>query len=192
MGAIYMFTIMASDFVAKAVYNGEPTGKAGSGSVDRYQQGVRMASWGLLVYNLSYMLMSLVHVRVLAVLGQKVEFVLVSLVLGCAMVLLAWTARLEVFFLLSAAAGLQRCCFYVVPFAVANDLTQPVVETEAQGGSPRVGLTMSLVTGMVPLAYMTLFPWVGRLEELSGVVATPLWLGAAYTTMSACLFVKIR
>lgn len=41
--------------------------------------------------------------------------------------LLAVTARLEVYFLLSAVAGLHRACFYSIPFAVTNDIIQSEV-----------------------------------------------------------------
>ena len=37
---------------------------------------------------------------------------------------LALTARLEAFFMLSVAAGMQRACYFVVPFAVVNDIIQ--------------------------------------------------------------------
>nr|KAG5707164.1 hypothetical protein BaRGS_017848 [Batillaria attramentaria] len=54
--------------------------------------------------------------------GHKVEFVLVQLVTGGSMVLLAVTARLELFFLLCVVAGLHRACLYVVPYAATNEI----------------------------------------------------------------------
>ena len=50
------------------------------------------------------------------------------------------------------------------------------------------GLAISLVTASMPLAYCTLFPWVGPLEDLTGDVFIPLWMGAGCCCLSAMAF----
>nr|KAG5707159.1 hypothetical protein BaRGS_017843 [Batillaria attramentaria] len=78
--------------------------------------------------------------------SHKVQFVLVQLVTGGCMVLLAVTARLELFFLLCVVAGLHRSCLYVVPFAAVNDVVQAkVTDSKKIGGKPQVGLGLSVV-----------------------------------------------
>lgn len=49
------------------------------------------------------------------------------MLMSACLLLLRITERMEVFFLLSAFAGIQRQCLLVIPFAVANDLTQTQV-----------------------------------------------------------------
>ncbi|KAK7446248.1 hypothetical protein BaRGS_00040277, partial [Batillaria attramentaria] len=129
-GAHDMFAYMISDYVGKAVYGGDPRAEAGSNQLHSYMAGVRNTAWGMLTYSVSYLLINLVHTRLLAILGHKVEFVLVQLLLASCFVVQALTARLEVFFVLSVVAGLHRACLYVVTFAAAND----VIRAQARHG----------------------------------------------------------
>ncbi|KAK7462556.1 hypothetical protein BaRGS_00038412, partial [Batillaria attramentaria] len=168
IGVIYMFALMSSDYVGKAIYGGDPRAKPGSPSLMNYQAGVRMASWGFLVYYCVYMLFNPFHERVLARLGYRGEYVPIHLLMSGSLILLAMTARLEAYFLLSGLAGLHRACFYSIPFAVTNDIIQTQAERAQTAGRPRVGLAMSVVTGMIPLAFTTLYPWVGPLETVYG------------------------
>ncbi|KAK7498697.1 hypothetical protein BaRGS_00010074, partial [Batillaria attramentaria] len=230
-GATYMFTMLSSDYVGKAIYGGNPRANAGTDSLTDYQDGVSMASWGFIVYysqsqeenifkcTLKDAVVSEVHMATgegnshplnsalflqhcrlgpamadlfqrlcHSVPGYKVEFVCMQLVLAGLFVSLALTARLEAFFVLSAAAGAHRAIICSVPYAAANDVMQAEAERAKNSGSPRVGLAMAVVTGMMPLAYLTLFPWVGHLETLTGVVSLSPWLGAGFACLAAVFF----
>lgn len=59
-------------------------------------------------------------------------------------------------------------------------------------GHSKLGLAMAVLTATIPLAYTTLFPWVGPLEAVTGVVAVPLWLGAGFAFISAALFLLLH
>nr|KAG5707803.1 hypothetical protein BaRGS_015963 [Batillaria attramentaria] len=171
-GATYMFTMLSSDYVGKAIYGGNPRANA---------------AWPASVCCL-YLMADLFQRLCHSVPGYKVEFVCMQLVLAGLFVSLALTARLEAFFVLSAAAGAHRAIICSVPYAAANDVMQAEAERAKNSGSPRVGLAMAVVTGMMPLAYLTLFPWVGHLETLTGVVSLSPWLGAGFACLAAVFF----
>nr|KAG5707161.1 hypothetical protein BaRGS_017845 [Batillaria attramentaria]KAG5707162.1 hypothetical protein BaRGS_017846 [Batillaria attramentaria] len=185
-----MFTYYISDYVGKAVYGGNPRADADSDDLENYLTGVRTAAWGILVYMVTYLLINFVHTRILAVIGHKVEFVLVQLVTGGCMVLLAVTARLELFFLLCVVAGLHRACLYVVPYAATNEIIHEEAE-DKKSGRQRVGTAISIVTAMIPLAFCVLYPWTGALTEWTGVVSTPLWVAATFSSLAAVSFLFV-
>ena len=54
--------------------------------------------------------------------GYKKEFVIAQVVLGAAFLLLSLTSRIELLFVLSAAAGMRRASLCVVPFKLVNDI----------------------------------------------------------------------
>ena len=64
-------------------------------------------------------------------------------------------------------------------------------QKEGEKKSSRLGLAMSLITATFPLAYCTLFPWLGSVMELTGILAIPLYLAAAFSCMAALLFLLI-
>nr|KAG5701795.1 hypothetical protein BaRGS_000785 [Batillaria attramentaria] len=187
---LFMFTYFISDYVGKAVYGGDPEADVDSDELANYLTGVRTAAWGVLVYMATYLLINLVHSRILDVIGHKVEFVLVQLVTGGSMVLLAVTARLELFFLLCVVASMHRACLYSVPYAATNDVLHNET-TDEEGSKRRVGMAMSIVTAMVPLAYCILYPWTGVLTEWTGAVSTPLWVGATFSCLAAGCFLFV-
>ncbi|XP_070197797.1 uncharacterized protein [Littorina saxatilis] len=100
------------------------------------------------------------------------------------MLALALTARLEVFLLTAVVAGFQRACNFSVCYAVMNDVMQSMAAQSADGKS-KTGLAMSLVSACTPLAYCTLYTLVGPLEDLTGMVSVPLWIGTACCCLSS-------
>ena len=86
-------------------------------------------------------------------------------------------------------------CVCVCVCVFISDILQYFVCSQAErsgdAGSPRLGMAMAMVTATAPLAYTTLFPWVGPLESVTGVVAVPLWLGAGFAVISAALFLLL-
>nr|KAG5707802.1 hypothetical protein BaRGS_015962 [Batillaria attramentaria] len=192
IGVVFLYTLTSSDFIGKAVFGGDPQAAPGSEKLMNYQSGVRMASWGFLVYYCTYVLFSMVHSRVLSFLGFKAEVLLINLLEAASMVILATTARLEAYFMVTVVAGVHRTCIFVVPFAVANDIIQHEAEISRGGSSQRLGLAMSVVTATMPLGYCTLYPWVGPVEEATGLVSVPLFLCATCACLSAFTFVFIK
>lgn len=65
-------------------------------------------------------------------------------------------------------------------------------ERKCQGKAADVGFAMSVVTASMPLAYTTLYPWIGLLEQMTGMVSISLWLGVVYGTCSALLFAFLK
>ncbi|KAK7089805.1 hypothetical protein V1264_024833 [Littorina saxatilis] len=112
------------------------------------------------------------------------------MLLAISLLTLALTARLEVFFVACVVAGCHRACNYLVPYAVMNDVIQSAAAQSADGKA-KEGLGMSLVSACVPLAYCTVFFIVGPLEDLTGMVSAPLWLGTGLGCLSSASFLLL-
>ncbi|KAL8600220.1 hypothetical protein ACOMHN_062510 [Nucella lapillus] len=100
---------------------------------------------------------------------------------------LDWAVGLDV--VLAVVAALHRTCHYTMPFAVTNDIAQDIVST-GSGRSP-VGLAMSLVAASIPLSYCALFSWAGAVEQLTGDVSAPLWMGSAAGVLAVIAFLFV-
>ncbi|XP_076446330.1 uncharacterized protein LOC143283840 [Babylonia areolata] len=148
-----------------------------------------MASWALIVYFITYMVSSIVHSKVLAVLGFRVEFLLLQLLVVVAMLVVALTQRQETVFLLSVVSGVHRTCFYTMPYVITNDIARSIVYKDKDRNP--VALAMSLVAVCIPLGNCVLFSWVGALEDLTGDISTPLWVGSAYSFLGCVVFLFV-
>lgn len=71
IGIMLMYSLMASDFVAKGIYGGDPGAEAGSVEFQNYQSGLHAASLGFMVYYGAYLVVSLANTRLLAKLGTS-------------------------------------------------------------------------------------------------------------------------
>ncbi|XP_076468078.1 uncharacterized protein LOC143298931 [Babylonia areolata] len=187
---ITMIALTSSDFVGKAIYGGDPAALPGSQSLISYQEGVRMSSIGFFIHYIFFFIGSIFQSRVLALIGYRAEFAIVHLVILALITATSVTERLEVYFLMTVAAGFHRAVIYSVPYAVANDLFQSKA-AETENGKSHVGLAMSMIVAAAPLSYCTLFSWVGSLEELTGVVAVPFWVACVNTFLATCMFLAV-
>ncbi|KAK7507004.1 hypothetical protein BaRGS_00001855 [Batillaria attramentaria] len=188
---ICIFSMLTTDYVGKAIYGGNPEAEPGSDSLSNYQTGVRLASVGFVVYYSSYLLASVCHKRAHSVLGYRVVYIVTHVAVSGSMLALALTARMEVFFVVCVLAGFQRASFFVIPFAVTNDIIQSQTWRSGQDGSKRLGTILSVVCSMVSLSYSTIFASTPPLEHVTGVVSTPLWIGAALGCLSTISFLLV-
>ncbi|XP_076455414.1 uncharacterized protein LOC143290000 isoform X2 [Babylonia areolata] len=184
-----MYTFGMSDFVGKGVYGGDPKAELGSDSLSRYEKGVEMASLALVVCFVTYLVTSILHPRILACLGFRVEFLLLQLLMVIAMMTVALTFRLEAVMVMGVVVGTFRTCLFSMPYAVTNDIAQSIAY-EGSGRNP-VGLALSLVAASLPLSHCALFTWVGAVEELTGDVSTLLWLGSGFGIAGAVSFLFV-
>ncbi|KAK7506865.1 hypothetical protein BaRGS_00001716 [Batillaria attramentaria] len=188
---VCIFSTLTTDYVGKAIYGGNPEAEPGSDSLRNYQTGVRLASVGFVVYYSSYLLASVCHKRAHSVLGYRVVYTVTHVAVSGSMLALALTARMEVFFVVCVLAGFQRASFFVIPFAVTNDIIQSQTWRSGQDGSKRLGTIMSVVCSMGSLSYCTIFASAAPLEHVTGVVSTPLWIGAASGCLSTISFLLV-
>ncbi|KAL8600223.1 hypothetical protein ACOMHN_062513 [Nucella lapillus] len=151
--------------------------------------GRTSSSWALLVYFTIYLLSSIIHPWVLAILGFRVEFVTLQSLMAVAMLVTATTSRLEAVFVLSVVAGTHRTCFYTMPYAVTNEIAQSM-DSQGPGRSP-VGLALALVATSIPLASTPLYPWLGVVQQLTGDDSPPLWLGGIYCFLGIVAFLFV-
>ncbi|KAK7479874.1 hypothetical protein BaRGS_00028864 [Batillaria attramentaria] len=62
------------------------------------------------------------------------------------------------------------------------------VQAKHAGANARVSSTMALLTCMQPLSYATIYPLTGPLITVTGNDATPLYMGSAFSFLSAFTF----
>jgi hypothetical protein len=70
VGAVTLFDYMVVDFVGKAVYGGDPEQPTDSVEAQLYQDGTRMTALAFLLYNIVFLLYSLIQNRILKRLGK--------------------------------------------------------------------------------------------------------------------------
>ncbi|XP_076446964.1 uncharacterized protein LOC143284182 [Babylonia areolata] len=186
---VLKYAAALSDFVGKGVYGGSPVSEPGSDSLNRYQEGMKTASRALMLYFATYLVSSILHPRLLACLGFRAEFLLLQSLMAATMLVTALTSRLEAVFLLCVVSGVQRTCFYTMPYAVTNDIAQSI-DIKGEGRNP-VALALSLVAASMPLSYCLLFSWAGAVEELTGDVSAPLWMGSASGALGIVAFLFV-
>ena len=63
---------------------------------------------------------------------------------------------------------------------------------QCREGGAKVSSVMSLMTCMMPLSYTSIYPLTGPLVTLTGVEATPLYMGAAACFLAAFSFMFYR
>ncbi|KAK7506864.1 hypothetical protein BaRGS_00001715 [Batillaria attramentaria] len=188
---VQIFCMLSTDYVGKAIYGGNPEAEPGSDSLRNYQTGVKFASVGFIVYYSSYLLASVCQKRVHQLLGYRGEYTLIFLSVSVSMVTLALIPRIEIYFVMCILTGFQRASYYVVPFAATNDIVQAQAIRSGQDGAAQLGLFMSLVSGMDPLSFATIYPSILALEQSTGLVSFPLWTAAVSGCVSIVCFLLV-
>lgn len=69
-GAWQSFNICTTDYLGKVIYGGDPEADPNSQSYAAYQQGMRTGSFGVLLLNVSYVIVNLLQRKLLAVAGK--------------------------------------------------------------------------------------------------------------------------
>ncbi|XP_072034849.1 solute carrier family 45 member 3-like [Amphiura filiformis] len=72
--AVMGFRLYFTDYVGEALYHGNPESEPGSAGRIQYEQGIRMATWGLFLHSVTAALYSLVIEKFITAYGTKMTF----------------------------------------------------------------------------------------------------------------------
>ena len=105
-------------FVGRGVYKGDPDAPFGSGSLLRYNTGVRIGSWGLAIAAASDVVTSLVLSRVTRLVRLKTVFMWILALCVVSMLMMMAFQRVEVVLALSVFYGPMLGLAVTIPFAL--------------------------------------------------------------------------
>ncbi|KAK7483059.1 hypothetical protein BaRGS_00025722 [Batillaria attramentaria] len=175
----YSYLIYVTNYVAQAIYKGDPYGDPGSVDYANYVDGGRMGSLGMLVLYISYFTFTLFHGKVLDKIGMKTEFVVVSAGCGVTLLTLALTDSLVAFFVSSIIMAVYRTIIYTTPFVLANhSLLQQIKDSETDQPKPdnsSAGSAMAWLVTMIPAAYFVISLAMGPLIGVTGSPSPPIF-----------------
>ncbi|XP_076441999.1 uncharacterized protein LOC143281007 [Babylonia areolata] len=183
---IFSYNLYVTDFLGKAVMGGDSNAPHDSAEFKQYEGGLRLGAGGLFTFYCSYFLFNCVHSKLLAFWGMKVDFCLSHGLMAAAVLCLALTKQLAVFYVCCVLYGFNRAALFSVPFIIANDYAQK--QEHSGHGQSVTGRLMAIVGCMVPLNYCTLFLFSGPLITLTNHDGAPLILSSVCTGLASLLF----
>ncbi|KAK7502756.1 hypothetical protein BaRGS_00006006 [Batillaria attramentaria] len=184
---LYSYNMYVSDFLGKELFGGAPSAPSGSPELEAYEDGVGLASSGLLIMFCSYFIVSVLQDRLLRVVGHKLDFCLSHFLMAAAVLTLTLTKNLACYYVACGVYGAQRSAMLTVPFALANEYSQQQARTTTSGGA-NVGKAIAIMTCMLPLNYCTIYMVSGPLMALTGYDATPLLVASGFACLAAITF----
>ena len=72
--SLVAYSLYFTDFVAEAVFNGDPQAQDGSILKAQYEEGVRFGCWGMALYSLACSLYSMTIDKLIQTFGKKSHF----------------------------------------------------------------------------------------------------------------------
>ncbi|KAL8613407.1 hypothetical protein ACOMHN_057127 [Nucella lapillus] len=184
MASFYPFAVYSVDFLGKVVMGGDSTAPPYSDPFRAYSQGVSLGAGGLLVFFSGYLVISIVHGKLLDLWGLKADFCLAQLLTGVALVAMMLTTHLAAYYVSCLLCSFQRAVFYTVPFIIASDYAR---EQEKVGG-PATGRTLAILTCMSPISTCVVFAIGGPLISLTHYPGAPLVMSAVCSALAAVVF----
>lgn len=170
--AIMAHGMFYTDFVATAVYGGQPDAPAGSVYDLLFDEGVRMGSWGLLLHSLTagiYALFIQEHVTRVLGLKRSYQFGLAIFALSMAVTVLS-TASLTCLNLAAAASGIGFAVITTVPNTIVTLYHEdPVLYYGTAAGKAGVGADIAILDSGYYLSQIWLSLVMGRLVEMTGL-----------------------
>lgn len=159
-----------TDFVAQAIYHGDPNAPVDSEEYRLYEEGVKMGSWGLCVYSFSSFFLGLFMTIIQRYLSQKVIYVssqLLFAVTAGAMAML--TNNIHTNLLLCVGLGINTVVVMTIPHNILANYHKCEQYKYPEGGLPRgLGTDMACFDSQVFLSQITISAVMGPLIQLTG------------------------
>jgi len=169
--AIMAHSMFYTDFVATAVYGGQPDAAPGSVYDLLFDEGVRMGSWGLLLHSITagtYALFIQEHVTKLLGLKRSYQFGLMVFSISMAATVLS-TGSLTSLNLASAASGVGYSVVTTVPNTIVTLYHKDPGLYYAGGTRGGVGADIAILDSGYYLSQICLSLVMGRLVEVTGL-----------------------
>ncbi|KAH9498719.1 hypothetical protein Btru_004669 [Bulinus truncatus] len=184
--SLVCYSLYFTDFVGQSVYGGDPMAPVGSDLHDRYDQGVRLGSFGMSLYSLSCACYSLGIERLVQRFRAKNVYVFGQLAFTLGMAGMAASRSKIAVILLSPAAGIMYATLFTMPYLlVAHYHTRGLFSHGDVALNQRkqvrgLGTDVAIVSSMVFLAQFIL-------SVIMGTVVTAVDSTVAVIITSAIL-----
>jgi len=170
--AIMAHGMFYTDFVATAVYGGQPDAPPGSVYDLLFDEGVRMGSWGLLLHSITACLYAVfVQEHVTKMIGLRRSYQLGLAVFSLSMAITVLnTSSLSWLNLAAAASGLGYAVITTIPNALVTMYHEdPLLYFGSDAGKAGVGADIAILDSGYYLSQIGLSLVMGRLVEMTGL-----------------------
>ncbi|KAK7483584.1 hypothetical protein BaRGS_00025137 [Batillaria attramentaria] len=162
--SLVCYSLYFTDFVGQAVFLGDPQSPPGSDVHNRYDDGVRLGSFGMSLYSLSCSLYSLVIEKLVRRYRAKRVYVLGQLVFTVGMTIMAAARHKVAVVLLSPTAGIMYATLFTMPYLlVAHYHTSGLFSQGDRKQVRGLGTDVAIVSSMVFLAQFLLSVAMGTI-----------------------------
>lgn len=170
--AIMAHAMFYTDFVATAVYGGQPDAPPGSVHDLLFDEGVRMGSWGLLLHSITACLYAVLvqeHVTKLIGLKRSYQFGLGMFSLSMAATVLL-SSSLTVLNIASALSGIGYAVITTIPNSLVTTYHQhPALYYGLDAGKAGLGADIAILDSGYYLSQICLSLVMGSIVEMTGL-----------------------
>ncbi|KDR22503.1 proton-associated sugar transporter A [Zootermopsis nevadensis] len=186
------YSLYFTDFVAEAVFKGDP--KAADGTLERelFEEGVRFGCWGMSMYSLSCAFYSLIIERLIKKFRARNVYISGLLLDSVGMLMLAVTRHRYAVIVFSASAGVMYSTLFTMPYLlVAHYHASGTFKITKDGEAVRdaqlrgLGTDVAIVSSMVFLAQFILSMCMGSIVSLFGTTTTVVGVAAILSFFGA-------
>ncbi|XP_041480079.1 membrane-associated transporter protein-like [Lytechinus variegatus] len=168
--SIIILICFFTDFVAQAVYHGDPSAEPGTEEYRLYEEGVKMGSWGLCVYSFVSFALGLVMTTIQRYFSQKFIFVTGHFILAVSCGAMAlFTNHPHAILFLCSGQGIAIVIQMTIPYNVLGIYHKSEKFKNPPGGLPRgLGTDMACIDIQVFLSQIIVSAALGPLIQLTG------------------------
>ncbi|XP_046357573.1 proton-associated sugar transporter A-like [Haliotis rufescens] len=167
--SLVCYSLYFTDFVGQVVYNGDPQAPTGSDAHNRYDDGVRLGSFGMSLYSFSCAVYSLCIEKLVRTFKAKRVYVCGQLTYTVGMVILSLVRHKVAVIVLSPTAGIMYATLFTMPYLlVANYHTRGEFNRPQDEQVRGLGTDVALISSMVFLAQFLLSVSIGSIIHAVG------------------------
>ncbi|KAK3577707.1 hypothetical protein CHS0354_032700 [Potamilus streckersoni] len=173
--SLVCYSLYFTDFVGQAVFRGDPKAPLGSEEHNRYDDGVRMGSFGMSLYSFSCAIYSLMVEKLIEKLKARNVYVGGQLVYSLGMVIMAVTRNKAAVLILSTTAGIMYATLFTMPYVLIAHYHSSGQFSQNQDDKALIrglGTDVAVVSSMVFLAQFILSSVMGSIVHLAGSTVT--------------------
>ncbi|GAB6027731.1 hypothetical protein CHUAL_001967 [Chamberlinius hualienensis] len=165
--SLVSYSLYFTDFVAEAIFNGDPKANPRSPSRLRYEEGVRFGCVGMAIYSLSCSIYSAIIEKLIRKCGPRLVYIGGHLVYSVGMLLMAILRHQLAVLLLSCASGVMYATLFTMPYLLVAHY-HSTNAFEENGLKRGLGTDVAVVNSMIFLAQFALSSCVGSIVHFVG------------------------
>ncbi|KAH9513344.1 hypothetical protein Btru_034668 [Bulinus truncatus] len=183
-GANSTFEIYFPNYLAEGVYQGSGEAPQLDESKQRYDNGMKTAAIGTLVFQAVFFIYNVFHQKISSETGLVYEFIIVSFFMVPSLLVLVLTQSLAAFYVTVVVNGAYRTLVFTTPFILAAETTRMVTTTFLSQGDPDDDIMDLLFRAWAPCCpsafYFHLASWAHYWSDTEKP-ASPMYYGGYYS-----------